>query len=42
VSEFQALPDFDAGNTNTVGIQSIKLEHEGWQRDTDVTEPSET
>lgn len=41
VSEFQALPDFDAGNTNTVGIQTIKLEHEGWERDTAVNEPSE-
>jgi phage tail-like protein len=32
VSEFQALPDLDAGTTNTVGIQSIKVEHEGWAR----------
>jgi len=42
VSEYQALPDFDAGSTNTVGIQTIKLEHEGWERDTAVTEPSES
>ena len=42
VSEFQALPDFDAGSTNTVGIQTIKLEHEGWERDTSVAEPSES
>ena len=42
VSEFQALPDFDAGTTNTVGIQTIKLEHEGWERDTSKTEPSES
>lgn len=42
VSEYQALPDFDAGTMNTVGIQSIKIEHEGWERDTDVTEPTET
>ena len=41
VSEYQALPDFDAGTTNTVGIQSIKLEHEGWERDGDVSEPTE-
>ena len=41
VSEFQALPDFDAGNTNTVGIQTIKLEHEGWVRDTSIAEPKE-
>ena len=42
VSEYQALPDFDAGNTNTVGIQTIKLEHEGWERDTSVAEPTES
>lgn len=41
-SEFQALPDLDAGNTNTVGIQTLKLEIEGWQIDTSVKEPSET
>lgn len=42
VSEYQALPDFDAGTTNTVGIQTIKLEHEGWDRDEDVSEPTES
>ena len=42
VSEYQALPEFDAGTTNTVGIQTIKLEHEGWDRDEAVTEPTET
>ena len=42
VSEYQALPDFDAGTTNTVGIQSIKLEHEGWDRDEAVSEPTES
>jgi phage tail-like protein len=41
VSEFQALPELDAGATNKVGIQIIKLEHEGWVRDTAVTEPTE-
>ena len=40
VSEFQALPDLDA-SANTVAIQSIKLENEGWERDYDVTEPTE-
>ncbi|MDO9598371.1 MAG: phage tail protein [Azoarcus sp.] len=40
VSEFQALPDLDA-NANAVAIQTIKLENEGWERDYDVTEPSE-
>lgn len=42
VSEYQALPDFDAGTTNTVGIQTIKLEHEGWDRDEAVAEPAES
>jgi phage tail-like protein len=42
VSEYQALPDFDAGTTNTVGIQTIKLEHEGWDRDEAVAEPTES
>ncbi|MGH2720754.1 MAG: phage tail protein [Actinomycetota bacterium] len=40
VSEFTSLPDLDA-NANAVAIQSIKLENEGWERDYDVTEPSE-
>ena len=41
VSEFQALPDFDANSMNTIGIQTIKLEHEGWQIDPSVAEPAE-
>lgn len=40
VSEYQALPDLDA-NANTVAIQHIKLENEGWERDSSVPEPSE-
>jgi phage tail-like protein len=40
VSEFQALPDLDA-NANAVAIQHIKLENEGWERDTSVSEPAE-
>ena len=40
VSEFQAMPDFDA-NANAVAIQTIKLENEGWERDVEVPEPSE-
>jgi len=40
VSEFQALPELDA-NSNAVAIQSIKVELEGWSRDTSVTEPVE-
>ncbi len=40
VSEFQSLPDLDA-NANAVAIQHIRLENEGWERDVDVTEPTE-
>ena len=40
VSEFQAQADLDA-NANVTLIQSIKLEHEGWERDPDVPEPTE-
>jgi len=40
VSEYQALPDLDA-NANAIAIQHIKLENEGWARDTSVTEPQE-
>ena len=40
VSEYQALPDLDA-NANAVAIQHIKLENEGWERDSGVTEPAE-
>ncbi len=42
VSEYQALPELDAGSMNAVGIQTITLQHEGWQRDTAVNEPTET
>ena len=40
VSEYQALPDFDA-NANAVAIQHIKLENEGWERDASVNEQAE-
>jgi phage tail-like protein len=40
VSEYQALPDLDANHTATA-IQSITLQHEGWERDTSVPEPVE-
>jgi phage tail-like protein len=40
VSEYMAMPDLDA-NANAVAIQHIKLENEGWERDTDVPEPAE-
>jgi phage tail-like protein len=41
VSEFQALPQLDAAATG-VAIETIKLELEGWERDTSVVEPTET
>jgi phage tail-like protein len=41
VSEFQALPDLDAG-TNAIAIEHIKLENEGWERDITVVEQPET
>ena len=41
VSEYTALPELDA-NENMVAIESIKLENEGWERDTDVSEPKES
>jgi phage tail-like protein len=40
VSEFQALPDLDA-NANAIAIEHIKLENEGWERDTSVVEAQE-
>ena len=40
VSEYQSLPDLDA-NANAVAIQHLKLEHEGFERDVEVPEPSE-
>jgi phage tail-like protein len=40
VSKYQALPDLDA-NGNATAIQSITLEHEGWERDTSIPEPKE-
>jgi phage tail-like protein len=40
VSEYQAMPDLDS-NANAIAIEHIKLENEGWERDTGVTEPVE-
>ena len=40
VSEYQALPDLDA-NADAVLLEHIKLENEGWERDTSVVEPAE-
>jgi hypothetical protein len=34
------MPELDA-SANAVAIQTIKLENEGWERDYDVSEPTE-
>ena len=41
VSEYQALPDLDAGSS-AVALEHIKLENEGWEKDASLTEPTET
>ncbi len=40
VSEYQALPNLDS-NANSVAIEHIVLQNEGWQRDLSVPEPAE-
>ena len=40
VSEYTAMPELDA-SANAVAIQSMTLQNEGWERDYDVTEPTE-
>lgn len=39
-SEYQALPELDA-NTNSVAIETLVLQNEGWERDQAVAEPVE-
>ena len=39
VSEYTALPELDASG-NAVAIQSMTLHHEGWERDTSLSEPN--
>ncbi len=41
VSEYTALPELDA-NANAVAIESIVVQYEGFERDLDVVEPTET
>jgi phage tail-like protein len=41
VSEFQALPDLDAG-ANAIALEHIKLENEGWEVDPSIVEVPET
>jgi len=41
VSEYQPLPELDA-NANAIAIESVVLQHEGWEQDAAVAEPVET
>ena len=41
VSEYSALPDLDA-NGSGVAIEKIVIQHEGWERDKSVSEPTES
>lgn len=41
VSEYSALPDLDA-NGSGVAIEKIVIQHEGWERDKAVSEPTES
>jgi phage tail-like protein len=41
VSEYEILPNLDA-NVSAVAIEHITIENEGWERDEDVSEPTES
>lgn len=41
VSEYQALPELDAGG-NAVAIEMMVLQNEGWERDENIGEPTES
>jgi phage tail-like protein len=41
VSEYQSLPEMDA-NAHAIAIERMVLQNEGWERDTSVTEPTQT
>ena len=41
VSEYQALPELDA-NAHVIAIEHMKIENEGWERDVEVPEPTQT
>jgi phage tail-like protein len=40
VSQYTALPELDA-SANAIAIESMQLQHDGWERDPEVTEPTE-
>jgi phage tail-like protein len=41
VSEYQAMPELDA-NAHAIAIEHMVIQNEGWERDLDVAEPTET
>lgn len=41
VSEYQALPELDA-NAHVIAIEHMVIQNEGWERDVEVPEPTET
>ena len=41
VSEYQALSDLDV-TANAVAIETLTLEHEGWERDNGLAEPGDS
>jgi phage tail-like protein len=41
VSEYQALPEMDA-NAHAVAIEHMVIQNEGWERDIDVPEPTQS
>ena len=41
VSAYQALPELDA-NAHVIAIEHMVIENEGWERDVEVPEPTET
>ncbi|NVK86986.1 MAG: phage tail protein [Gammaproteobacteria bacterium] len=41
VSEYQSMPELDA-NGNAIAIETMVLQNEGWERDLDVAEPTES
>lgn len=40
-SEYVAIDELNSNGEPTVAIESITLQHEGWQRDLEVVEPTE-
>lgn len=42
VSEYQAISELGAASPASTAFERITLQHEGWERDLDVVEPSET